>query len=110
MSKEIIILGVSIVASSTTVNGLGWFAITTGAKPQASGSLWSGASAAENTAIQNGTVLEETFSFIFPTGLAVASIKAYLNAYWTARNAQIAGVGPNQFNGVFFDSVTGWSA
>jgi hypothetical protein len=110
MSKQIILQGVSINSLYTTINGLFWFPITSGAKAQSNGSAWTSASAAENTAIQSGTVLEESGSFQFPTGTTTANIKAYLLQYWTNRNTQINGVGPGLFANVFEDSVTGWSA
>jgi hypothetical protein len=112
MAKQIIILGVNQSSLWTSVNALFWFPVTQSgtAKAVTAGSAWAGATAGENTAIQNGTVIEEQQSFQFPTGLATASMKDFLLNYWTRRNAQIAGVGPNLYNGVFDDSVTGWSA
>jgi hypothetical protein len=110
MAKEIVILGSSQNSLYTTVNAVCWFAITSGAKTQTNGSAWGGASTAENTAIQAGTVLEEQNSFQFPTGLPTANMKAFLVQYWTNRNAQINGVGPGLYQNVFDDSITGWSA
>jgi hypothetical protein len=112
MAKQVIVLGVNQTSLWTSVNAAFWFPITQSgtAKAALSGSVWAGASAAENTAIQTGTVVEEPQSFQFPTGLAVASIKDFLLTYWTRRNAQIGGVGANLYNGVFADSLAGWSA
>jgi hypothetical protein len=86
-----------------------WFAITTGQQAQTAGSIWTGASAAENTAIQNGSVLEEISTQCFAVGQDVTTIKAALVQSWTVRQSQINGIGPAQFQGVFFDSSTGWS-
>jgi hypothetical protein len=110
MAKQIIVLGASTDPILTSISCVFWYPITSGTKAQANGSLWANASAAENTAIQNGTVLEESRGFQFPSGLTAANIKAFLVQYWTNRNAQINGVGPGLFANVFDDSVTGWSA
>jgi hypothetical protein len=110
MAKQIIILGVSTTPILNTISCVFWFPIATGIKTVTGVSVWSGASAAENLAIQAGTVLEEQTNFQFPVGFAVASIKAFLLQYWTNRNSQLAGAGPGQFANVYDDSITGWSA
>lgn len=111
MAKEIISLGMQNDGLRMTVRVAFWFVITSGAQPNLNiSSAWSGASASDNTAIQAGTILEVVDSFSFPNGTPVANIKAYLQQEWSNRNAQIGGVGPNNTLGVFFDSVTGWSA
>lgn len=112
MAKRVIILGVSLSNPFNTATAVFWYPVTQAntQRPQAGGSVWAGASTAENTAIQNGTVIEESQSFQIPTGLTLAQAEAILLQYWTTRNAQINGFGPNLFNGVFNDSVTGWSA
>jgi hypothetical protein len=110
MAKQIISLGASANSLQVTYSVVFWFPITSGARPQQNGSLWSGASPAETTAIQNGTVLEVSASFGFPINTPIANIKAFLQQEWTNRNTQQAGVGPNSTFGVFFDSVNGWSA
>lgn len=109
MAKEIIVLGTSTDPVVMTVDCVFWYPITSGQKAT-SGSVWSGASTAENTAIQGGSVLEEVRSFQFPVGFATANIKAYLVQYWVNRNTQINGVGPGLYQNVYDDSVTGWSA
>lgn len=110
MAKEIIILGTTQNSLWTNINCVLWFPITTGAKTQSNGSVWAGASTTENSAIQAGTVLEEQNTFQFPTSTATANMKAYLQQYWTNRNAQINGVGPGLYQNVYDDSTTGWSA
>jgi hypothetical protein len=110
MAKEIISLGATNGGLTVTYTTLFWFPITSGAKAQTSGSVWSGASTAENTAIQNGSVLEVQQSFSFPTGTSVTNVKAYLQQAWTNLNTQINGVGPASTAGVYYDSSTGWSA
>jgi hypothetical protein len=86
-----------------------WFPIASGQLPQTSGSAWAGASAAEHAAIQSGDVIERVETVSFPTGLAVANMKATLQSEWINKNAIIAGFGPNLYNGIYFDSATGWS-
>lgn len=110
MSKRIINLGASVSGTNLIVNAVFWYPITSGAKTQTNGSLWSGASAVENTAIQNGTVLEEQQNYSFPLGTSGPAIEAQLLQAWINRNAQINGQGPALFANVFNDSVTGWSA
>jgi hypothetical protein len=111
MAKQIISLGATNNGQTTTYTVLFWFPITSGQRPQPSGSVWSGASAAENTAIQNGNVLEVQQSFTFPNGLAIANVKASLQQTWTQINALLAGIGPNTTFGVYYDPTTGgWSA
>lgn len=110
MAKQIIALQQSSNGTDVSYQVAFWFPITSGAQTQTAGSAWTGASAAENQAIQNGSVKEEIVGYTFPVGTPATAIKAILQQAWTERNAQINGVGPNQFYGVFFDSVTGWSA
>jgi len=111
MAKEIIALTQVSDGTNQTIQFAMWYSITSGMLPQPTvSSQWAGASTAENTAIQNGTVKEEIYIHTFPLNTPATAIKAVVNQAWTDRNAQINGVGPNQFNGIFFDSVTGWSA
>jgi hypothetical protein len=111
-AKQIIVLGKSQTETEVTYNVLFWFPITSKPQPQTTGSAWTpvtgistGAAAAENTAIQNGTVKEESYSFSFPVGTPVATIEAYLQQAWTNRNAQIAGVGAYQYYGSYYDGA-----
>lgn len=109
MAKQIIILDSQLDPLMASLNCAFWFIISTGPKTQVNGSVWSGASATENNAIQQGVVIEEVRSFQFPNGLDATSIKNFLLRYWTLRNAQVSGLGPDVFLGVFEDSITGWS-
>jgi hypothetical protein len=108
-TKQMIVVHQSTNGSQVCYQIANWYVITTGQQAQNLGSTWTGASAAENTAIQNGSVLEEVSTTCFPVGQDVASIKAVLLKYWGVRNGEISGIGPAQFQGVFFDSVSGWS-
>jgi hypothetical protein len=110
MAKQIIVLGMSQSGTQEVIQAAFWYAITQGALTRTSGSVWTGATTAENTAIQSGAVLEEVQSFPFPVGTATITIKDVLNKAWAQRNTALGGIGPAQFNGVFFDSSTGWSA
>jgi hypothetical protein len=110
MAKQIIILGTNQNSLWTNISCVLWYPITSGAKTQTTGSVWSGAAAAENSAIQAGTVLEEQNTFQFPTNLPTANMKAFLQQYYANRNAQINGVGPGLYQNVYDDNATGWSA
>jgi len=110
MAKQIIVLGVSTTPLLNNINCVFWYPITSSAKAVSGISTWPGASAAENAAIQNGSVLEETGSFQIPVGFGSVNTKAFLLQYWTNRNTQLNGVGPGFLANVFDDSITGWSA
>lgn len=111
MAKEIIALSQDSDGTNQTIQFAMWYQITSGVEPRPTFvSAWTGASAADNTALQNGTVKEEIYVHTFPIGTPAANIKAVVNQAWTQRNAQLNGIGRNQFYGVFFDSATGWSA
>jgi len=116
MAKEIIALRVRPGSGSTNIDvtWLFWLAVPAGqeiALPVGAASVWPGASAAENAAIQAGQVIEEQHGAQWPAGTPAATIKAALVSAFTARQAIVNGQpNPNQYFGVFFDSVTGWSA
>jgi hypothetical protein len=97
MANQIIILGSSLNSVMLNINLVFWYPITSGQAATSGVSAWPKASAAENTAIQNGSILEEVTSFSFPVGTPVANIEAFLLQYWTNRNAQIGGIGPGLY-------------
>ena len=111
-TKQVIALSVSYTETEFTINFAFWFPITKNPVPQTAGSAWvpsgasAGASAAENQAIQAGTIREEGYSHTFPVGTPIAAIEAIVQQAWTERNAQINGQGANQFYGNFFDGVS----
>jgi hypothetical protein len=113
-TKRIIVMTQSSNGTEITVSGVKWFPITTGARPQTFGSAWvasgtsTGASTAENTAIQNGAIYEEAFSRNFPVGTSAATIEATLIQAWIDRNAEINGNGANIYYGVWYDGAS-WS-
>jgi hypothetical protein len=47
-------------------------------------SAWGGAAAGDNTALQNGSVVEQVATFSVPTGEALATTLARLQSLWTA--------------------------
>src|SRR5690349_14296269 len=112
-TKQIIVLDESTSETQVIYRAAFWFPLTFNPVSQTAGSVWVasgisvGASAAENLAIQNGTIKEETRDFSFPVGTPVAAIQAVLQQAWAKRNAQIGGQGANQFYGSFFDG-TSW--
>jgi hypothetical protein len=110
MSKKIIVIGASISNAIYNIQVVLWYPITSGQKTTTGVSTWAGASTAENSALQNGSVLEEVQNFQFPVNLPTTEIKIYLDQYWTNRNSNLGGVGPGLFANVFEDSITGWSA
>ena len=111
-TKQIIVLDQSSSELSVSYRVAFWYPITLNAVTQTAGSVWVasgtslGASAAENTAIQTGTIREEVQNFSFPVGTPVSAIEAVLQQAWAKRNAQIAGQGANQFYGNFWDGVS----
>lgn len=113
-TKRIVVLTQSSNGTEINVSGVMWFAISTGARPQTAGSLWiasgtsAGASTAENTAIQNGSIYEESFSRSFPIATPAATIETVVIQMWTDRNAQIGGNGANIYYGVWYDGAS-WS-
>ena len=108
-AKQIIVLTEQTSETEVSYNVLFWFPITLNPVARTAGSTWTasgtsaGASAAENAAVQNGSIIEEQHSYSFPVGTLVSAIQAVLQAAWARRNAQIAGQGANQFYGAFFD-------
>lgn len=112
-TPEVIALDESFSETSFTLRFAFWFPITKNPTPQpgSAGSVWTasgtsaGATVAQNTAIQNGTILEEVRTFTFPVGTPVAAIEAVVQQAWIERNAQINGQGANQFYGDYFNGA-----
>lgn len=114
-TKQVIVLNQTSNGTDVTYNVLFWYPITANLVTRTSGSLWvasgtsTGATTAEHTAIQNGSILEESGSVTVPVGTPIAAIQAILQQKWAKRNTQIAGQGTNQFYGNFWDGGI-WSA
>lgn len=111
MAKQIIILGMNNTQTDIVANFIMWFPVVNAGdrvpRPNAL-SAWSGASATEIADIQSGAVVERQASENFPSGTTAAQMKALLQGRY---NAELAAFQPpGKFQGIFFDSVTGWSA
>ena len=66
--------------------------------------------AAEQTDLESGAVLEEVMTVVYPSGMGTAGIKSDLVNRFSARAAYLATTPPTrQFFGVFYDG-TAWSA
>lgn len=114
-NPQVIVLSESVSGTNVTYSILFWIPITANPVPQTAGSIWTasgasaGASSAQNTAIQAGSIREEAESFEFPVGTPVSAIEAILQQAWTNRNGQINGQGANQYYGSFWNG-TAWGA
>ena len=74
-------------------------------------SEWRAAQTADNTNLQTGAVIEESYSWQYPPGMTKAQIEADLLSKYNARVIQFnAQLNPNAYYGIFYDSGTGWSA
>lgn len=115
MAKQIIVLDTNPAdGGAFNVRCAMWFSVTPGKEwPMGSGvgSAYTGASAAEVQAIQQGQVVEEVKSYSFPSTTTTANIKTALVNSYASRNAYLA-TQPfkGQYYGVFFDSSNTWSA
>lgn len=72
-------------------------------------SAWTGASAAEITAIQQGAVVERVETNQWPAGTPIATIQADLLLRWNVFQAE-CNVNLYDRYGSYNDSVTGWTA
>jgi len=73
-------------------------------------SLWKNAAAADITAIQNGSVVEQDGHIIVNQGDTLATVEALLQTAWTAFQAQINAANPWVRYGSFMDTTNGWTA
>ena len=69
-------------------------------------SAWSGATAADNTNLQNGSMSESHFSQRIPAGTALAQIENFLQNAWTNYQNQITNYNPWQRYGSTWDGTT----
>jgi hypothetical protein len=112
--KQIIVLEVTEQNNELIVSGVFWLPISTGALPQTNGSIWTavsgvsaGASSAENTAIEAGTVKETPFTLNFPLGTPIATIQTTLLQAYTEAAASTSTQGPAQYYGTYYNG-TSW--
>jgi hypothetical protein len=112
MAKQVIVLTVSQQDAFTlVVNYLLWLTTTSPVPKPNFNSVWTGPSSAETAALQAGTTVEFQKTRNFPPTATKSQIEALLQADFTAaQTALTAAIPSGQFYGVFFDSVTGWSA
>ena len=71
-------------------------------------SVWKDATAADNTALQNGSVLEEVFTDKVSGGVGPAQLRSFLEAKYTEFQDRISNFNPWSRYGTVFDSV--WTA
>jgi hypothetical protein len=115
MAKQVIVLE-SNPADGGFINirAAMWYPVTAGQEvpiPTLTKSAWAAASAQEVSDLQAGRVIEEVNAYKFPNSYSTATIKTELQSIYNARKAYLATVPfQGQYYGVFWDSVTGWSA
>jgi hypothetical protein len=109
MANEIVVIKTSTSNNMLNLTMVFWYPITSGQLAITGTSAWANASAAENTAIQNGSILEEVQSFSFPVGLNFTYVQFYLLQYWTNRNADLGGVGPGLYENAGYNG-SAWVA
>jgi hypothetical protein len=71
-------------------------------------SAWAGATAADNTALQNGSMTERLTSQRIPSGVGIAQIEAFLQSQWNAFQTSVANSNPWLHYGSTWDGTT-WS-
>lgn len=115
MAKQIVILETNTDnGGAFSVRLVFWFPIVAGKQvpiPALTKSLWTGASAAEITALQNGSVVEELRNFSFAKTETTANIKLFLAKAYADRKTYLDSLPfVGQFYGIYLDDTTGWSA
>jgi hypothetical protein len=115
MAIQIIILNTGVVPGYYVINYALWAAVpasrqTAYANPSAT-SAWTGATTAEITALQNGSVVESVQSTQFPIGTLPATIEAELVNRFTQYQTQITNANPwayygSTYNGSAWTLVT----
>ena len=69
-------------------------------------SAWSGATTADNTNLQTGTVVEKVISQRVPPGTSIAQIETFLQAQWTTYQNAITNTNPWVHYGSTWDGMT----
>jgi len=72
-------------------------------------SAWKDAAAADNTALQNGSVTERVDIATMAPGDTIAAGEARLQAVWTAFQAEINAANPWVHYGTFMDTSSAWN-
>ncbi len=113
MARQIIILETSrgTGQGDTSVRHAFWFAVPVARRVPTPGaaSVFRNTTAAEVTALQDGSVYEEVYEVQIPVGQTVAQIKATLEARYAARQAELTALpNVNQYYAVSWDGTV-WS-
>ena len=93
MAKQIIVLGVSSqVGGEYSINAVFWYPVEAGKELPAPSitSAYKLASAAEITALQSGSVLEESRNYIVPSSYTIALVETFLLTMYNAKVAYMA--------------------
>jgi hypothetical protein len=69
-------------------------------------SAWKDALAADNTALQNGSVVEDVQTLQVPVGATLAQIQGFLQDRWTAYQTDITTTNPWQRYGTTWNGTT----
>lgn len=69
-------------------------------------SAWTGATAADNTALQNGSVVENVANQRVPPGATLAQVEGFLQAQWQNYQAYINNYNPWRSYGTTWDGTT----
>jgi|SRR5215472_14886434 len=69
-------------------------------------SAWSGATAADNTNLQNGSVVELLMAQRTAAGTTLAQLEALLQTQWTNYQSSITSYNPWRFSGTNWDGTT----
>jgi hypothetical protein len=69
-------------------------------------SAWTGATTADNTNLQTGTVVEQSFTQRVPPGTAIGQVEAFLAQAWTDYQNQINAYNPWIHYGSTWDGTT----
>jgi hypothetical protein len=76
------------------------------AQPTTYISAWSGATAADNTNLQNGSVVEQVITQRVPPGTSISQIEAYLQSVWQNYQNSITNNNPWVHYGSTWDGTT----
>ena len=119
MAKQIIILDISENQGGiSNIRCVFWFSVSSAFPNSGFVSAYPGITGADQTALNNGTVIEEIHQFQFPNTSIVntwSTVEAVLLAFYNARKSYRAGTtvalpDPGAKYQIYNDSSTGWSA
>ncbi len=115
MATQIVVLTQQTQQNYITINYLFWLSVPTAmqayyaAQNSTIKSAWIGASTAQTTALQNGSVLEVQGTLSFSSDTSVSTMgTALVTAFNTAQTNLNSSI-TLQYYGSFYDSVNGWT-